>query len=200
MKLRMVVGAAMVGGVMLVGAPAMADEAPATAPAAAVAPPSEAASASTSTSTSTTADAPAASKRTVWPWIIMGSGVALIATGDRSGGQRGPAGRQARVRRIKLTGLELAERPPSGRRSTTRSRTTTTPRRAAVPRRSSSARWASSRWRAAWSSGSSKAARAPRRPRPQPVGKPRPTFTAGAEPELRRREPRPLVLKPSLSP
>lgn len=80
MKLRMVVGAAMVGGVMLVGAPAMADEAPATAPAAAVAPPSEAASASTSTSTSTTADAPAASKRTVWPWIIMGSGVALIAT------------------------------------------------------------------------------------------------------------------------
>ena len=65
MKLRLTMGAAILGGAVFFGGPAHAEDAP---PTSTIEP-----------SPSTSAPA-AGSKRTVWPWVIMGTGVALIVT------------------------------------------------------------------------------------------------------------------------
>jgi len=77
MKLRLAAGAAILALTCL-AAPAAADE-----PAPATPATTESAATTTSTpgpATATTDTAPVASKRTVWPWVLMGTGVALIAT------------------------------------------------------------------------------------------------------------------------
>jgi len=75
MKLRLAAGAAIVALTCL-AAPAHADE-PAPAPAA----PTEGASSTIpGPSAATTEPPPAASKRTVWPWVLMGTGVAFVVT------------------------------------------------------------------------------------------------------------------------
>jgi hypothetical protein len=75
MKLRLAMAAVIVA-LMVFAAPgrALADETPATAPAAPASP------AATPPATPVTEPAPATGKRTLWPWIIMGTGVALIVT------------------------------------------------------------------------------------------------------------------------
>lgn len=80
MKLRLAAGAAILG-LTCFAAPAAADEpAPTPGPAA---PTESAAAAATPTpgpAAATTDAAPVASKRTVWPWVLMGTGVALVVT------------------------------------------------------------------------------------------------------------------------
>lgn len=80
MKLRLAAGAAILA-LTCFAAPAAADEpAPATPVTTAT---TETAAATTSTpgpAAQATDTAPVASKRTVWPWVLMGTGVALIAT------------------------------------------------------------------------------------------------------------------------
>ena len=80
MKLRLAAGAAILALTCL-ATPARADD-PAPGPAAAVAAPPESAPASGTPgpAAATTESPPVASKRTVWPWVLMGTGVALIAT------------------------------------------------------------------------------------------------------------------------
>jgi len=80
MKLRLAAGAAILA-LTCFAAPAAADEpAPTPGPAA---PTESAAAAATPTpgpAAATTDAAPVASKRTVWPWVLMGTGVALVVT------------------------------------------------------------------------------------------------------------------------
>ena len=80
MKLRLAAGAAILA-LTCFAAPAAADEpAPTPGPAA---PTESAAAAATTTpgpAAATTDAAPVASKRTVWPWVLMGTGVALVVT------------------------------------------------------------------------------------------------------------------------
>ena len=80
MKLRLAAGAAILA-LTCFAAPAAADE-PAATPGPA-APTESAAAAATTTpgpAAATTDAAPVASKRTVWPWVLMGTGVALVVT------------------------------------------------------------------------------------------------------------------------
>ena len=75
MKVRLAVGAAMVA-LTCFAAPARADETPATHPAESA----TTAAAPAPATTATTETPPAAGQRTVWPWILMGTGVALVVT------------------------------------------------------------------------------------------------------------------------
>jgi hypothetical protein len=75
MKAPVLLGAAIVA-LMLFASPgsARADEAPATSP------PASTPAASSAPAAATTEPPPATGKRTVWPWVIMGTGVGLIIT------------------------------------------------------------------------------------------------------------------------
>jgi hypothetical protein len=72
MKLRLAAGAAIVA-LTCFASPAGADEAPVTTPAAS-------STTETAPAAPTTEPPAATSKRTVWPWVLMGTGVALIVT------------------------------------------------------------------------------------------------------------------------
>lgn len=76
MKVRLAAGAAIVA-LMFFAPPALAEEAGASPPG----PSAPAASAATSPSPAVTSEVPPApSRRTVWPWVLMGTGVALVVT------------------------------------------------------------------------------------------------------------------------
>ena len=74
MKVRLAAGAAIVA-LACFAAPAWADEPPAAKPAETTATTAAAPAVAT-----TTEPPPAAGQRTVWPWVIMGTGVALVVT------------------------------------------------------------------------------------------------------------------------
>src|SRR4051794_20808992 len=76
MKRRLAMGAAIVALALFAAPGARADETPAGAPSAAPSAPPPA----PAEPVAPAEPPPAASKRTVWPWIIMGTGVALIIT------------------------------------------------------------------------------------------------------------------------